>query len=174
MGARLSDRIPTTIAASIIGASAGAVAGAILSIVAWPFAASGFSPSAVAFFAVAGAVAGLVAATGTAVLGARTRSGSEWPIITGTGIALALIVVAGTTRVAYLGLFAGVAAITSWLMAHASRRIPGMRIPRGPVTVSALAGYFVALTLTIILAVVLFATLIYLLNTWSLRRSLAD
>jgi hypothetical protein len=49
-----------------------------------------------------------------------------------------------------------------------------MRIPRGPVTVSAPAGHFVALTLTIILGVVLFATLIYLLNTWSLRRSLAD
>jgi hypothetical protein len=174
MGAGLLDRTPTIIAAPIIGATAGAATGTILGTVAWAFAASGFSPSAVAFFAVAGGVAGLVAATGTALLGVRTHSGLEWPVITGTGTALALEIVAGTTRVAYLGLFAGVAAATSWLMAHAGRRLLATRLPRGAVTASALAGYLVALALTIILAIALFATLIYLLNTWSLRRSLAS
>jgi hypothetical protein len=174
MGAGLLDGTPTVIAAPIIGATAGAATGAFLGSVAWPLVSSGFSPSTVAFFAVAGAVAGLVAATGTALLGVRTRFGLEWPVLTGTGTALALVVVAGTTRVAYLGLFAGVAAVTSWLMAHASRRLLATRLPRGPLTASVLAGYFLALAGTIILGIVLFATLIYLLNTWSLRRSLAS
>jgi hypothetical protein len=174
MGTRLLDGTPTVIAAPIIGTAAGAATGAFLGTVAWLLTSSGFSPSAVAFFAVAGTVAGLVAGTGTALLGVRTRSGLEWPAITGTGTALALVIVAGTTRVAYLGLFASVAAATSWLMAHANRRLLATRLPRGPVTASVLAGYLVALALTIVLGIVLFATLIALLNMWLLRRSLTS
>lgn len=174
MGTTLLGRAPKVIAAPIIGAAAGAATGAFLGTVAWAFAASGISPSAVAFFATAGTVAGLVAAAGTALLGARTRSGLEWPAITGTGTALGLAIVAGTTRVAYLGLFASVAAATSWLMAHATRRLLAARLPRGPVTASVLAGYLVALALTIILAIILFATLISLLNAWLLRRSMTS
>jgi hypothetical protein len=144
MGARLLGCAPTIIAAPVIGATAGAAAGAMLGTVAWTFAASGLPPCAVAFFALAGGVAGLAAATSTS---------------------LALVIVAGTTRVTCLGLFAGVGAATSWLMAHASRRLLATRLPRDPVTASAIAGYLVALALTIILAIVFSATLIHLLNT---------
>jgi hypothetical protein len=171
MGATSLGGIPKVVAAPMIGAAAGAGTAALLGTLAWGLVASGSSPATVAFFAVAGTVAGIAASAGTALLGAHTRSALEWPIIGGAGTALALVIVAGTTRVAYLGLFCGVAAATSWLMAIASRRFLASRPLTGSVNASVLVGYVLVLAFTVILGIVLFSALIYLLHAWSVQRS---
>ena len=151
----------TAIAAAVIGTLAGLLFAAILGgITGLVYDMLWGLDALTAFFVgylvcLFGALAGLIAGVGAALLGIRTRSCLEWAAITGIGIAMSTVSLlrALTPPVQFLDLFlwsvapACISAIAAWLTVRVIIRFLGQRIPRRPMKPTVLVGYLVALIL---------------------------
>ena len=152
MAKKIITRSLMTIGGAVIGLIGGLVIGAALGAVVWliilAVTSNQWGFTWVYFGGAIGGPIGLVTGVGTVLLGVRTRSGLEWPILSLVGVVIASWIVMGSIEAAVGMTPVGVlGALAGWLAALVVRKTFGNRLPRGSVQPWVLVAYLAATAL---------------------------